>query len=326
MFDEFLSKAQELWSVESPFAVAIVVSYEPPVSGKPGDKAIIQPDGSVWGWVGGGCVQPLIIREAVKAIEEKTPRIVRISPSDASGGESGTVTYTMSCHGGGALVVYVEPVLPKLRVLIFGNSPVAQSLSKLAKATGYAVTVVAPEAGRENFPEADFIGREGDISRLVNKGVNYVVIATQGEQDEEALEDALRTNASYISFVASQAKWRKILSRLAEKGLPASILSRVKAPAGLNIGTSSPAEIAVSILAEIIQARKVGPAQRKRGPKTNQGVSLQTAMDPVCGMTVNVGEPGGRSEYNGKSFYFCCAGCKQSFDRQPERYADLTIS
>jgi xanthine dehydrogenase accessory factor len=325
MFDEFLYKAQELWAAESPFAVAIVVSYEPPVSGKPGDKAIIQPDGSIWGWVGGGCVQPLIIREAVKAIEEKTPRIVRISPSAAPGGEPGTVTYAMSCHGGGALVVYVEPVLPKLRVLIFGNSPVAQGLSKLAKATGYAVTVVAPKAGRENFPEVDFIGREGDIGRLMNKGLNYVVVATQGEQDEEALEDALRTNASYISFVASQAKWRKIMSRLAERGLPASILSRVKAPAGLNIGTLSPAEIAVSILAEIIQARKAAPAQGERGPGVDEGVALQTATDPVCGMTVDLAEPGGRSEYNGKSFYFCCAGCKQSFDRQPETYAGVIL-
>jgi xanthine dehydrogenase accessory factor len=325
MFDEFLSKAQELWSAESPFAVAIVVSYEPPVSGKPGDKAIIQTDGTVWGWVGGGCVQPLIIREAVKAIEEKTPRIVRISPSDAPGGEPGMVTYTMSCHGGGALVVYVEPVLPKSRVLIFGGSPVAQNLSRLAKTTGYAVTVVAPEASRENFPEVDFIGREGDKSKLANKGINYVVVATQGEQDEEALEDALRTTASYIAFVASQAKWRKIMSRLTEKGLPASVLSQVKAPAGLNIGTLSPAEIAVSILAEIIQARKAGSAQGERGPGVDR-VSLQTATDPVCGMTVDVGRPGGRSEYNGKSFYFCCASCKQSFDKQPEKYAGLTIS
>jgi xanthine dehydrogenase accessory factor len=186
MFEEFLVKARELWLTESPFAVAIVVNYEPPVSGKPGDKAIIQPDGSVWGWIGGGCVQSLIVREALKAIEERSPRIVRIAPSTRPGLEAGVVNYAMSCHGGGTLVVYVEPVLPKSRILIFGGSPVAQSLAKLGKATGYAVSVVAPEASREMFPDADFIGKEVDANRLRSTCANYVVVATQGAQDNRS--------------------------------------------------------------------------------------------------------------------------------------------
>jgi xanthine dehydrogenase accessory factor len=321
MFDEFLTKATELWSAETPFVVAIVISYEPPVSGRPGDKAIIQPDGSVWGWIGGGCVQPLIVREAVKAIEETTPRIVRITPLAVPGTEPGIVTYTMSCHGGGGLVVYIEPVLPKSRVLVFGSSPVAQSLSKLCKETGYAVSVVAPEASREKFPEMDFIAREGNLTKLRSTRAKYVVVATQGEYDEEALQEALRTSASYISFVASQAKSRKIMNQLAEQGVPISELSRVKAPAGLNIGTSSPAEIAVSILAEIILTKKVGSRHGEGDPRTEESAPLRAAIDPVCGMTVDVDEPGDTSEYNGKLFYFCCSACKQSFDRQPKRYA-----
>lgn len=325
MFDEFLAKATELWSAETPFVVAIVISYEPPVSGKPGDKAIIQPDGSVWGWIGGGCVQPLIVREAVKAIEEKTPRVVKITPLPVSGTEPGIVSYTMSCHGGGGLVVYIEPVLPKSRILIFGSSPVAQSLSKLSKETGYAVSVVASEASREKFSAMDFIGRESDLSKVGSRRAQYVVVATQGEEDEEALQAALRMDVSYISFVASQAKWRKIMNRLEEKGVPKSMLSRVKAPAGLNIGTSSPAEIAVSILAEIIQAKKFGPACGEHDRGIEENAPSRTATDPVCGMAVDMDDLGDTSEYNGKQFYFCCSACKQSFDRQPQRYTSVIV-
>src|SRR3984957_14527433 len=155
MFDEFLRKASELRAADCSFAVAIVVKHEPPVSGKPGDKAIIQSDGKVWGWIGGGCVQPLVIREALHAMEDGNPRIVHIAPSAESETETGSVNYSMSCHGGGALDVYIEPVLPKSRILIFGRSPAAQSLARLGKAGGYWIGVVSKEATGELFPDAD---------------------------------------------------------------------------------------------------------------------------------------------------------------------------
>src|SRR5260370_10714319 len=107
MFDEFLGKATSLRSAECPFAVALVVRSQAPVSGRPGDKAIIQPDGSVWGWIGGGCVQPLVIQEALKAIEDGRPRLIRISPSRGSESEEGMVNYSMTCHGGGAPDGYI---------------------------------------------------------------------------------------------------------------------------------------------------------------------------------------------------------------------------
>src|SRR3984957_1966508 len=253
MFDEFLRKASELRAADCPFALAIVVKYEPPVSGKPGDKAIIQPDGKIWGWIGGGCVQPLVIREALKAIQEGSPRIVRIAPSAALEEAAGIVNYPMSCHGGGGLDIYIEPVLPKSRILIFGRSPAAQSLAKLGKAVGFGISVIAPDASRENFPDADFVGREMHPIENKNASETYIVVATQGEHDQEALEYALHSNARYISFIASRAKARKIIGFLAEKGVPPELLNRIKAPAGLQIGTSSSEEIAVSILAEIIQ-------------------------------------------------------------------------
>ena len=320
MFDEFLRKASELRAADCPFALAIVVKYEPPVSGKPGDKAIIQPDGKIWGWIGGGCVQPLVIREALKAIQEGSPRIVRIAPSAALEEAAGIVNYPMSCHGGGALDVYIEPVLPKSRILIFGRSPAAQSLSKLGKAVGYGISVVAPGASRELFPDADFIAKEMSPGQINHGSDTYIVVATQGEHDEEALEQALRTDARYISFIASHAKAQKIIRFLGEKGVPPEMLRRIKAPAGLSIGTSSSQEIAISIIAEIIQIKKGNAPETDRSEDSDLGSVSERATDPVCGMTVEASESTHRSEYAGRLFYFCCAGCKQSFDEQPEGY------
>jgi xanthine dehydrogenase accessory factor len=320
MFDEFLRKASELRAANFPFAVAIVIKYQPPVSGKPGDKAIIQSDGKVWGWIGGGCVQPLVIREALNAMGDGNPRIVHIAPSKESETETGTVNYSMSCHGGGALDVYIEPVLPKSRILIFGRSPAAQSLSKLGKAVGYGITVVARGASPELFPDADLIAKKLTPGQLSNGSEIFIVVATQGEQDEEALEQALRTDAGYISFIASHAKAQKIISYLAEKGMSREMLSRIKAPAGLSIGTSSSQEIAISILAEIIQVKKGNAREFAQTEKAKPAIVSEIATDPVCGMTVEVNESTHHSKYEGKAFYFCCAGCQQTFDRQPEKY------
>jgi xanthine dehydrogenase accessory factor len=320
MFDEFLRKATELRAADRPFAVAIVVNYQPPVSGKPGDKAIIQSDGKVWGWIGGGCVQPLVIREALKAMEEGSPRIVHIAPSAESEPEMGSVNYAMSCHGGGALDVYIEPVLPKSRILIFGRSPAAQSLSKLAKAVGYGIGVVSHGATGELFPDADFIAKEITSGQIHNDSETFIVVATQGEHDEEALEQALRTDARYISFIASHAKAQKVIGLLAEKGASPQMLSRIKAPAGLSIGTSSSQEIAVSIIAEIIQAHKRRRPENSPLEEPGPAELPERATDPVCGMAVDTEGSTYRSEYAGRSFYFCCAGCKQTFDKQPEKY------
>src|SRR5258708_34415054 len=110
MFDEFLSRAIALRSQERPFATAVVVSYQPPVSGKLGDKAIIEADGTIWGWIGGGCVRPGVIQEALKAIQDGNPRLVRIAPSRASAPVGRKVIYTVTCHGGGSRDIEIYPV------------------------------------------------------------------------------------------------------------------------------------------------------------------------------------------------------------------------
>ena len=320
MFDEFLNKAAALRSAECPFAVAIVVRYEPPVSGKPGDKAIIEADGSAWGWIGGGCVQPLIIQEALKAIQDGHSKMVRIAPTHESEPCNGIVNYAMTCHGGGALDVYIEPVLPKPQILIFGRSLAAQTLSKLGKAIGYRISVVAPGANHEIFPDADLVSEELDLKGVQITSDTSIVVSTQGEHDEEALEKALGTNTSYVSFIASVRKARKVFDFLTAKGLAPELLDRVRVPAGLRIGASSPHEISVSILAEIIQARKTRATEVAAEEATVRASVPVNAKDPVCGMAVEASIANYVSEYHGKVFYFCCSTCKQMFDRQPEAY------
>jgi xanthine dehydrogenase accessory factor len=321
MFDEFLKKADELVMLGESFAMATVVRYEAPISGKPGDKAIIFADGEVWGWIGGGCARPAVIKEALKALKDGRPRLIHISPTLA--GEEGIVAYNMSCHSGGTLDVYIEPVLPKPHVLILGRSPVGQSLARLAKVIHYTVSVAAPEASREQFPEVDRVQADLELKDLKVSAQTFIVVSTQGECDEEALENALRTDAAYVAFVASKKKAAKVLEYLGERGVSAERLKQVKAPAGMDIGASSPGEIAVSIVAQIVQLNRARLVKREK--PAIPAMEEQQAKDPICGMTVEVSAAKYKSQYDGKDFYFCCAGCKQKFDKQPDLFSPAHV-
>jgi xanthine dehydrogenase accessory factor len=329
MFDEFLKKADELVMIGESFATATVVRYEAPISGKPGDKAIIFADGEVWGWIGGGCAKPAVVKEALKALKDGRPRLVRISPTSTE--EEGVVAYNMTCHSGGTMDVYIEPVLPKPHILIMGRSPVGRTLAKLAKAINYTVSVAAPEANQENYPQVDRVQAHLNLRDLNVSPHTFIVVSTQGECDEEALEDALRTDATYVAFVASKVKAAKVLQYLGERGIGAQRLSQVKAPAGLNIGAGSPEEIAVSILAEIVQLSRAEAISRETratpAAEQHEGQQVQQeAKDPICGMTVKINTAKHKSEYDGKAFYFCCAGCKGKFDKQPDLYTTIHVS
>lgn len=320
MFDQFVSKAEGLLAKDQPFAVAVVVRYQAPISGKPGNKAIICPDGTMWGWIGGGCAQPVVIKEALKALADGEPRLIRISPSSSP--EEGIVDYAMTCHSGGTLDIFIEPVLPKPLILILGRSPVAVALAKLASATNYSVYVAAPDANQENFSNAGLVQPDLDLGQLKITAQTFIVVSTQGECDEEALEKALGTSAAYVAFVASKVKADKVLEYLRGQGVADARLSQVRSPAGLDIRAASPEEIAVSILAQIIQLHGTKAAALKA--KAVVPVLNQETKDPVCGMTVAIDTAKHKSEFQGNSFYFCCAGCKQKFDKLPDKYAVAT--
>jgi xanthine dehydrogenase accessory factor len=223
------------------------------------------------------------------------------------------------------LDIYIEPVLPEPHLLILGRSPVAQTLARLGKAIHYRISVAAPGADREQFPDVDHLQTDLNLEGVRISPESFVVVSTQGESDEEALQQVAGTRAGYIAFVASRAKAEKVVESLRQAGVPADRLSQIRAPAGLDIRAASPEEIAVSVLAEIIQVRG-SRAKPTFEPKKNALPLLnKEAKDPVCGMMVDISRAKYRSEHNGSNVYFCCAGCKQSFDRQPEKYA-LAVS
>jgi xanthine dehydrogenase accessory factor len=321
MFDQFLKETAELVAQGESFVTATVVRALPPTSGKPGDKAIIHADGRISGWIGGGCAQPVVVKEALKAHADGRPRLVRISPSDSNPAE-GIVDYTMTCHSGGALDIYLEPVKPKPQIMILGRSPVARILAQLGSTIGYGVSVVSSERPKEGVDGVESITT--DDFKVPGGKINaqtFVVVSTQGEGDEEALEQAVNSDAVYVAFVASKTKTAKVMEFLESRGVTREKINRVKAPAGLNIGATSPEEIAVSILAEIVQIR-ANEAKSAAKPAASAALNViqNDAKDPICGMTVEKSKAKHKAEFQGKTFYFCCAGCKQKFEQSPERY------
>lgn len=303
MAEPLLDRAAELQRRGEPFALATVVRCEAPTSAKPGAKALVRADGTVEGWVGGACAEPVVVREALKALADGRPRLVGLygeqgrDPARAEG----ILDYMMTCHSGGTLEIYVEPYLPTPSLVLVGHGPVVEMLATLGAAAGYAVA----SAGDVMALDTAALGRRASV-----------VIATHADSDEDALARVLATDAGYVSLVASRRRTTNIVARLRERGVPAERLGRFKAPAGLDLGAITPAEIAISILAEIVQ--------HHRGDKGGEPVPVAAvpaeAIDPVCGMSVDVATARHRSAAGGRITYFCCAGCKNTFERDPARY------
>jgi xanthine dehydrogenase accessory factor len=327
---DFLARAAELSRANQPFALATVVRAEKPTSAKPGAKAIVTANGTLTGWVGGSCAQPSVIRESVKALQDGLPRLLRLCPPEKLGRAGDGVTeIALTCVSGGALEIYIEPHLPKPQLVIAGHLPVAEALARLGKSAGYAVAVMGMDATPDRFPEADLVSDHLDFSQIKAAPQTFVVVASHGNYDEEALIAALNTDAPYVALVASKKRAESVIQYLRDSGIPEDRLTRLKYPAGLDIGAVTPEEIAVSILAEIVQVSRqpFGDAQGKL-PITNYQLPMMTpaaaeiveAKDPVCGMMVEIAGARYTTEYGGQTYYFCCAGCKRSFEKEPAKY------
>lgn len=322
---DLIQQIYELNRAGESFAIATVVRVEKPISAKPGDKAIVKSDGTLQGWVGGGCAQDTVIREAKKVIREGEPRFLRLVGSGAVAEKSeGVLEFPITCHSGGTMDIYVEPVLPRPQLIVLGNSPVAITLAKLATVLNFEVDVFDPMATREEFPEADMLSNELDLKSIAIRLTAFAVVATQGHDDELALEIAVRSSVPYIAFVASKKKFATRAEYLRERGVSDEEIARIKAPAGLDLGAVTPDEIAASILAEIIQVRRKQLApQRVEAAQAVTAVEemiAAEAQDPVCGMTVEIAGARYVSEYGGVKYYFCAASCKSTFEREPEKF------
>lgn len=317
--EDVLETIVELRKRQEPFAVATVVRVERPTSSKPGDKAVIKPDRTLIGWVGGSCAHDLVVENALKALQDGSPRFLTLSNFESTKGRrQGVIEVPMTCYSGGVLDIFIEPNLPKPQLVVVGYEPVARALVRIGNVLQFHVTVLDPLATRETAREADEIVNELNLPALPMRAESFIVIATHGRYDEEALEQAVQTNASYVALVASPRRAAVILEQLRSRGISSEALAKVKSPAGLDLGAVAPEEIALSVLAEIVQLRRAGAL--KRAPLAQPAAPPDEAIDPICKMTVAMAGARYSSEHQGRRYYFCCAHCQRTFEKEPDRY------
>lgn len=319
---DLIELAADLIRRNEAFALVTVVRREAPSSARVGDAALVTAGGVFHGWLGGSCTQPTAVREALAALQDGAPRLIALSSEPDPGPRPGVTILPMTCHSGGSVDLYIEPVLPAPRLIVFGVSPTAQAVVRMAKILGYTVEAVDPEADHSLFPEADRVVTHTfapEISQRA-KGSHslYSVIATLGENDDDAIRAALDLPSRYIGLVSSKKRFHELQKSLAEGGVDPVDLERVTTPAGLDLGATTPEEIALSILAEIVQTR-----QRDASAESARNEESSTTQDPVCGMTVERGSASHYAEFDGHMYFFCCAGCKTKFEMSPNQFVAI---
>jgi len=263
---EVIDLVAQLKAAEKTFVLATVVRTVSVTAAKAGAKAVIRPDGTIAaGWIGGGCARGAVLKAARDALADGQPRMVSVLPENllaelgvAAGDNRDGIRFVENmCPSKGTMDIFIEPVLPHPSLVILGSSPVAMSLASQARPLGYHVTVAAPASDLAERPEADVIV-DGFNPAELHGAQRFLVISTQSKGDAAALRAALSIEASYYAFVGSRRKMASLREKLLAEGASAEALSRVKAPAGLDLGAITPEEIAMSILAEITLERRCG--------------------------------------------------------------------
>ena len=273
---DVLDEINTLKASGEPFAVATVVRTVALTAAKAGAKALIRRDGTISaGWIGGGCARAAVLEAARAALADGRPRLVSVLPDDALqelGVDAGQAREGIEfarnmCPSQGTMDVFVEPILPMPELLVCGASPVAVALADLGKRLGFCVSVAAPVEDHDKFSAVDLLVAGYDLARLAETE-RYIVIATQGRGDEAALTAALAAPARHVAFVGSHRKAAALRDALAAKGVDRDRLDRLRSPAGLDIGAVTPEEIALSIVAEIVELRRRGARTGSVGTTT----------------------------------------------------------
>ena len=311
---DILDEAQRLRAERRPFALATVVAVKQPSSGAPGARAIIFSSGQMTGWVGGQCAQPTVIRQGLAALADGTPRLVVLRPDggEVDAGETpGMVQAPMLCASEGELQIFVEPFLPRIELVVIGSSPAARILARMARLLNFDVWACDPQADMDSFPEANQLIPDLASLRPALGARHYVVLATMNTYDEEAARVALESGASYVGVVASEKRLDSLRQALREQGVSEEQLARLQRSKGLAGPALRPDEIAFSVMADLLNARR-----RRVGLDLDETPPARAeAIDPICGMTVDIATAHYMSERDGQTYYFCCAGCKRTFER-----------
>jgi xanthine dehydrogenase accessory factor len=273
-----------------PFALATVVRTKAATSAKVGAKAVIRADGSMVGWVGGGCTLGAVRKAAREALGDGRARMIRVRPDAEAGpaedgAEDDTEDYRNACASGGTVELFVEPILPRPSLIVAGASGTARALRLLGRNAGFTVTAAALAEDQEGISEADETLTGFELSRSPRAATSFIVVATQGKRDREALEAALSCGAPYVAFIGSRKKAADLKAQLAGRGIAAQRLEALRAPAGLDIGAVTPEEIALSVLSEIVrERRKIAPVGLVEAPVAEteglEGGSVETRVVP----------------------------------------------
>jgi xanthine dehydrogenase accessory factor len=293
------ARARELTESGAAFVTATVVRVEHPTSSKPGNVALVHEDGRMEGFVGGVCAQNSVRLYALKAIERGEPLLLRILPdgpvntkkaANVDAGhevahDEGSVTVQNPCLSGGAIEVFLEPFLPAPRMIVAGDTPIAAALLRLASGA---------DAGSP-------VPSVNDLA---------LVVAAHGRDERAILAAALEAGVRYVGLVASRKRGAAVIDTLREDGVAEELLDRVDTPAGLDIGARTPAEVALSILASIIEVRR-----RTSTAPRSWAAAPPTAVDPICGMTVIVSADSLSVAFAGDTHYFCGEGCLRAFEQ-----------
>jgi xanthine dehydrogenase accessory factor len=285
MRPDLLPLAASLSARGERFALVTVVRREPPSSARVGDTALVTEGGAYHGWAGGGCTRETVVREAQRAMADGEPRLLCLTPEANPVTRSGMVALQMTCDSGGTVEIYVEPVLPVSRLVLYGGTPAVDALARIGEAMGWRV-----ERGAE----------------AALKGA-HVLVATMGDEDLEILQKVLRDEPAYVGVIASRKRFDHVRETLIACGIPRDAVQRVHAPAGLDIGAQKPEEIALSVMAQIVEQLR-----KRATPSVCASVPVE-AIDPICGMTVNIGSARHKANVAGVDYYFCCAGCRTKF-------------
>ncbi len=281
----FYADAAARTACREPFATATVVRAEKPTSAKPGAKAIVTADGAIHGWIGGSCAAPTVVRESLEALVDRQPRLILIS-NEPLPPRKGLRQIPMTCVSGGALEIYIEPVLPREQLVVIGTTPVARALASLGAGLNFEVTT--------------------SLEGVTVDEHTHIVVATRGEGDEEAVTLALQTPAPYVALVASRKRGDAVVAAAMASGVSKPRALGLHYPAGLDIGARTEEEIALSILAEIVRDR----------PAAAAAPEVAEAIDPICGMTVAVTPHALSAIHEGTTFYFCAESCRRRFLRE----------
>ena len=252
MSNEYFEKLAELNAAEVPFAVATVIKISGSVSAKTGAKSIIDGNGeTLFGWVGGGCAEEAVREAALESLQDGQTRIVPLDLDDEILGVG------MPC--GGTMEVYVEPYKPRPELMIIGHGRIAEVLAELAHTVHFSITVNDSGATREAFPLAEhLITSDLDFSKMQVGPQTYVVVVTQHKGDQHSIKKALEGEGPYIGLVASTKRAKLVFEYLLDEGVASEELKRVHSPAGLDFAGTTPEEIALSIVGEMVAIRRGG--------------------------------------------------------------------